>query len=398
MAHPGRADRARDRCPRTAHPVPRQRSTRDHVGERGSCVRRAVWRPSGSALRVGNHERFGHRIRVGAPGRRRGARGDLRPPSGRPHRQRRSGPVARVGWLEPEPRSLVAGGRPSPVRRPDRRLRPGWQAAERGSRRNGDRRRAAGECRPHVGWDWRRGDDLRRPGARRDRGGHPASTRRRADLYRARQALHDDRHRQRPGQDRRGAGQCSRRDDPRPGARRPRRPDVPSAVRARLVRATRRPGSRRPPRPSPDHVDPRLARGARGCVRGRRPVEAATLLPARRRVDGRRRVARGSGSSPFRGSDGRLHPRQDRPPGPRRRHLPRPHLHEPLLEPGRRRMPLRADVPCRRDGLRRRRDQPPHRRPLAHDHDHRERGPGPRVARGVAPDRVARAPRSTPRP
>ena len=133
------------------------------------------------------------------------------------------------------------------------------------------------------------------------------------------------------------------------------------------------------------HVD------ARGGVRGRRPVEAAALLPARRRVDGRRRAARGSGGSPFRGGDGRLDPRQDRPPGPGRRRLPRPHLHEPLLEPGRRRVPLRADVPRRRHGLRRRRHQPPQRRPLAHDHDDRERGAGARVARGVAPDRVAGA-------
>ena len=62
-----------------------------------------------------------------------------------------------------------------------------------------------------------------------------------------------------------------------------------------------------------------VARRARGRVRGRRPVEAAALLPARRRVDGRRRAARGSGGSPFRGSDGRLDSRQDRPPGPGRR-------------------------------------------------------------------------------
>ena len=242
--------------------------------------------------------------------------------------------------------------RPTAVRRPDRRLRPGWRAAKRRGRRNSHRRRATGQLRPDVGRQWRRGHHVRRPGTGCHRGRHPASAGRRADLDRARQALHDDRHRQRPGQDRRGAGKCRRRGAARPGAGCPRRPDVPPALRAGLVRAAGRPGSRCPPRPGPDHLDPRLARRARGGVRGRGPVEAAALLPARRRVDGRGGAARGSGGSPFRGGDGRLDPRQDRPPGPGRRHLPRPHLYEPLLEPGRRRVPLRADVPSRRHGLR----------------------------------------------
>ena len=241
-------------------------------------------------------------------------------------------------------------------------------------------------------WDGtrRRGRHVRRPGTGRDRGRHPASAGRRADLDRARQAIHDDRHRQRPGQDRRGAGECASR--PRSSARSPARSaSRRSARRTCRSRSRSSPGRDRGELHDPVRTtsDPAVARRPRGGVRGRRPVEAAALLPARRRVDGRRRPARGSGGSPFRGGDGRLDPRQDRPPGPGRRRLPRPHLHEPLLEPGRRRVPLRPDVPRRRHGLRRRRHQPPQRRPLAHDHDDRERGAGARVARGVAPDRVA---------
>ena len=66
-----------------------------------------------------------------------------RPPPGRACRRQRGRAAAGVGRLEPEPRSLVTGRRPPPVRRPDRRIRPGWRAAERRGRRNGDRRWAS---------------------------------------------------------------------------------------------------------------------------------------------------------------------------------------------------------------------------------------------------------------
>ena len=50
-------------------------------------------------------------------------------------------------------------------------------------------------------------------------------------------------------------------------------------VRPGQLRAARRPRPRRPARPHPGHADPRLARRPRRGLRGRRPVEAAALLP-----------------------------------------------------------------------------------------------------------------------
>ena len=50
VAHPGGSDRARHRCHRTTDPVPRQRSARDHAGERGHCLPRAVWRVAGAPI------------------------------------------------------------------------------------------------------------------------------------------------------------------------------------------------------------------------------------------------------------------------------------------------------------------------------------------------------------
>ncbi len=70
----------------------------------------------------------------------------------------------------------------------------------------------------------------------------------------------------------------------------------------------------------------------------------------------------------------RLDPRQDRDPGPRCRHFPRPRLHQRFesLAIGR----CRYGLMCRRrrHGLRRRRDDAPRRRPLLHDHHDRRRG------------------------
>ena len=175
----------------------------------------------------------------------------------------------------------------------------------------------------------RRGRDVRRPRARLDRRRHPPRGRRRAALGRARQALHDDRHRLRPGQDR------ERERDPRRGgaARRPprraRHDDVPAAVRAGLVRAARRPRPRRAVRPGARDADPPVARRARRGLRERRPVEAAALLPARRRGRWTRRCCASARAARERvGDDGRLDARQDRRPGPRRGRVPQPHLHE----------------------------------------------------------------------
>ena len=127
--------------------------------------------------------------------------------------------------------------------------------------------------------------------------------------------------------------------------------------------------------PIRDDGDPGPARGRRCGVRGRRPMEAAALLPGRcRRVDGRRGPPRVPRGSLVGRADGCQHPRQDRRPGTGRRELPRPHLHEPVLDPQGRVVSLRADVPARRDGLRRRRDLAAGRRPVPHDDDDRQRG------------------------
>ena len=76
----------------------------------------------------------------------------------------------------------------------------------------------------------------------------------------------------------------------RPRRRRDRHHHLPGAVRAGRVRRAGRPRPRRPVRPRADHVDPPLARRARRRVRDRRAVAAAVVLPAGRRVHGRRRA------------------------------------------------------------------------------------------------------------
>ena len=68
-------------------------------------------------------------------------------------------------------------------------------------------------------------------------------------------------------------------------------------------------------RPGPHHADPRLARRARRGVRGCGPVEAAALLPARRRGHARRRRARVPGRARGGRHVRRHHARQDRHPG-----------------------------------------------------------------------------------
>ena len=205
---------------------------------------------------------------------------------------------------------------------------------------------------------------------------------------RARQALHDDRHRQRPGPDVGGQRVGIIADAHRAGRSAPLAPDhVPAAGHAGQLRAARRSRPRRPvrprsgrPRPMPWHV----AHGAR--VRGRRPVEAAVVLPARRR--GSMDAASCASAAAVRervGDDGRLDARQDRRPGaatpPRSSTASTP-------TPSRRSRSgtCRYGLMCRarRDGLRRRRHDAARRRPLLHDHDDRRCGRGARLVRGVA--------------
>ena len=160
---------------------------------------------------------------------------------------------------------------------------------------------------------------LRRPRARRDRGGRRARRRCRPDVDRAHQALHDDRHGQRPGQDIRASRQRHRRDAARAGAGRARCADVSAAVRAGQLCAPRRPGSRRAARPGPHDADPGVARRPTApCSRtsasgSARATSRATASRWTRRFSASARAAR------RRGGHGRHDPRQDRPPGPGRR-------------------------------------------------------------------------------
>ena len=150
-------------------------------------------------------------------------------------------------------------------------------------------------------------------------------------LGRARQALHDDRHRPRPGQD-------LRRHRLRHRRRRRSASTSPSWARRPSGRRTRPVASRRSPAATAAHLhDPsgspplhawHVAHGAR--VRGRRAVEAAVVLPAAGRGHGGRRAARVPRPPASRvAHDGRLHARQDRRPGPGRRRVPGPALHQP---------------------------------------------------------------------
>ena len=180
VAHPGGSDRAGHRRARTTDPVSRQRPPRGDVGQRGGGVCRALRGAPRPQFRARHDERLGVRVRGGAPGGGGRAGQGHRPAPGRACRRQRGGAAAGVGRLEPEPRALVTGRRPPPVRRPDRRLRPGWRAAKRRGRRNGDRRRAAGQHRAHVGWLRRRGHHVRRPRTGCDRGRHPSCAGRRA--------------------------------------------------------------------------------------------------------------------------------------------------------------------------------------------------------------------------
>ena len=236
---------------------------------------------------------------------------------------------------------------------------------------------------------------LRRLPARPVRGRRAALHRRRHALGGARQALHLDQHRQRPGQDLRGErDRRHRRGTPPgrrsvPGHRGHRHHHLPRPVHPGGVRGPRRTPARRAVRPGPPHLHPPLARGPRRPLRGRRPVEAPLVLPAGGRGHGRRGAARMRRRPRIRGLHGRHHPGQDRDPRQGRRRVPEPHLHQRVQEarPGFR--PLRRDVHPGRHDLRRRRHPAPRRGPVLHDHHHRRRRQGPGLAGGMAADRMA---------
>ena len=184
--------------------------------------------------------------------------------------------VSRPGRV---PGRRAAGG-PRGVDRPGRRAGAGRPAAGRPGRRSASRTAGAVAGAGRV--RCRRGHPVRRPAARRDGRRHRPRRRRRPALGRAHQALHDDRHRARPGQDlRRHRLRDHRRAARDPGAGH-RDDHVPAPVHAGGLRRPGRPRPRAAVRPGAGHRPARLARRRRGRLRGRRPVEAPALLPAAR--------------------------------------------------------------------------------------------------------------------
>ena len=157
-------------------------------------------------------------------------------------------------------------------------------------RRDLDRRHARrrpGRRRRHDG------QGLRRFPERRDRQGHPARRARGHALDRARQALHHQRHGDRPGQDLQHARPGHRRRDAGQGRSREvglttfRAPYTPVTFGA-IVGHARGAAVR-----SDAHdADPCLGGGARRGVRGCRPVEARLVFPAGRRGHARGRQPR----------------------------------------------------------------------------------------------------------
>ena len=357
LAHPGGADRARHRGPRTTDRLPRQRSAGDDAGGRGRCLRRALRRVAGSrGSPLATTNDSANRASADACSRhaRRGARRgsfDLR----RGERRRRHG-RADCSWCRAagtRPRSLVTGRRQL---RFDDRI---GASVPDGELRNVEVvGPATGEGCP---------DSAAPPSATA-----PATRTRTfvdlerdatvADIRRALGAgLTSIEHVKRyttigtgSDQGKTGGVLASRASPPRSSARSPARsasptfrpPYVPVSF-AQLAGRDR--GELHDPVRTT--LDPPVARRPRRGVRGRRPVEATALLPARRRVDGRRRparVARRPASAV--GDDGRLDPRQDRRPGPGRGRASSTASTRTLLERSRSARAATA-LMCRADGM-----------------------------------------------
>ena len=178
----------------------------------------------------------------------------------------------------------------------------------------------------------------------------------------------------------------------RPEHPRDRRHDLPPALYAGDLRRDRRAQLRRAVRSGAAHADARLARGARCGVRGRRPVEAALVLPAGPARPWPRRSTARSGRRAAASVilDASTLGKIDLQ-GPRRRGASEPRLHQRLEQARDRPLPLRPDAGRGRHGVRRRRHDAPGRAPLPDEHHVRRRGARARLARGVAADRVAGA-------
>ena len=187
-----------------------------------------------------------------------------------------------------------------------------------------------------------RGKAVRRFPERRHDGGYRAGGPRGLRVGRAPEALHHARHGHRPGQDgeRAGAGDsCGhpRRFDPGGG-----HDHVPPALRPDHPRRHRRAGRGFSGRPGAPDALARLARGEPCRLRGRRPVEAALLLPPPGRDEGRRGVPGMPGRPQRRRRHGREHARQDPGLRSRRAGAPEPRLHQCLGPAGGGTLPVRG--------------------------------------------------------
>ena len=301
----------------------------------------------------------GHRRRRRRSPRRRSRSARARRRPARTARGR-CGPAARLGRLEPQrlrcgarpaARSASTSGSPRSSRTgPDRTAGSRPSAPRPATSRPRRRRARSGSSRPppRPGRRRRLGDPLRRPPARRDRRATcvarsaPASPRSSTSSATRRSARRPTRARPRASWRRRSRRRSSARRSAPSACPTFRPPYVPVSF-AQLAGRDR--GDLLDPiRTTPIH-DWHVA--ARRGVRGRRPVEAAALLPARRRVDGGGGPARMRGRADRRRRDGCHDARQDRPPGPGRRGLPRPRLHEHVLDAQGRVVPVRRHVPAR---------------------------------------------------
>ena len=217
-------------------------------------------------------------------------------------------------------------------------------------------------------------------------------------LDRARQALHHDGHGHRPGQDR----QRQRAGDRRAqalgkGDRGRRHHDLPPALHAGDLRRLRRPEPRRAVRPDPHarRSMPGTPSAGRG-VRGRRQLEAAALLPARRRGHARRRrprmprprARRSASSTPPRSA-------RSTSRAPDAGDVPQPRLHQRLVQARGRPLPLRPDAAATTAWCSTTASPRGSARPLPHDDHDRRRRPRAGLARGAGCRPSGRSSRST---
>ena len=208
------------------------------------------------------------------------------------------------------------------------------------------------------------------------------------EFGRAHQALHHLRHGHRPGQDIQHQRPWRLVGSDRQADPRDRHHHLPAALHALHLRIDGRNAHQAAlPADPPDAHLPVACRPQRAFRAG--GAMAPRLYLSRR---GRRQAGRDQARNPLCAEQGRparcLHPRQDRDQGAGRRRIPRPHVHQHVLDAEGRQVPLRPDD--ERAGLphRRRRHGAPRRGSLPHAHHLGRRRPYRGLAGGMAADRV----------